>query len=95
VTGRTQQPDRLDDPVGLLRDRPGLAGQEQSGRHLSIDRIALAPPTAGVRVRLIDLDDPHAMLAQIADQGGGIRTGRLDRDHVDLAESPSQSNSCA
>jgi hypothetical protein len=95
VTGCTRQPDRLDDPVGLLRDRPGLAGQEQSGRHLGIDRIALAPPTAGVRVRLIDLDDPHAMLAQIADQGGGIRTGRLDRDHVDSPKARSQSNSCA
>jgi hypothetical protein len=28
------------------------------------------------------------MLAQIADRGGGIRTGRLDRDHLDLPESP-------
>jgi hypothetical protein len=28
------------------------------------------------------------MLAQIADEGGSIGTGRLDRDHVDLAEGP-------
>jgi hypothetical protein len=91
VTGCAQQPDRLDDPVGLLRDRLGLAGQEQSGRHLRIDGIALAPPTASVRVRLIDLDDPHGMLTQIADQGGGIRTGRLDPS----PKARSQSNSCA
>jgi hypothetical protein len=63
VTGRTQQPDRLDDPAALLRNRPGLAGQEQPGRQLGIDRIALAPPPAAVRVRLIDLHDPHPTLA--------------------------------
>ena len=58
-----QQPDRLDDPVGLLRDRFGLAGQEQAGGHLRIDRIALADPPAGMRVRLVDLDDPDVVLA--------------------------------
>jgi hypothetical protein len=39
-----------------------------------------------VRVRLVDLDDPDVALAQIAHERSRIRTGRLDRDDVDLAE---------
>ena len=87
VARGAQQPDRLDDPVGLLRDRLGLAGQEQPGGHLGVDRVALADPTTRVRVRLVDLDDPNVVLAQIAHERRGIGAGRLDRDHVDLAES--------
>jgi transposase len=37
VARYAQQPDRLDDPVGLLGDRLGLAGQQQPGGHLGID----------------------------------------------------------
>ena len=72
VTRCAQQPDRLNDPVGLLRDRLGLAGQEQPGGHLRVDRVALADTTAGVRVRLVDLDDPDPVLAQVAHQRSRI-----------------------
>ena len=80
-----QQPDRLDDPVGPLRDRLGLAGLEQAGGHLRIDRVALADTPARVRVRLVDLDDPDVVLAQVAHERRGIRAGRLNRDDVDLS----------
>ena len=63
VASDAQQPDRLDDPVGLLGDRLGLAGLEQAGGHLGVDRVALADTTAGVRVRLVDLDDRDVVLA--------------------------------
>jgi hypothetical protein len=63
VASCAQQPDRLDDPVGLLRDRGRLPGQREAGGHLGIDRIALAAPAAGVRVRLVDLEHPDAVLA--------------------------------
>ena len=86
VARDAQQPDRLDDPVGLLRDRGRFAGQEQPGGHLRVDRVALADTPAGMRVRLVDLDDPNAVLAQVAHERGGIGAGRLDRDGVDLSE---------
>src|ERR1700733_6859658 len=54
VTSDAQQPDRFHDPIGLLRDGLRLAGLEQAGRQLSVDRIALADPPASVRVRLVD-----------------------------------------
>ena len=82
-----QLPDRFDDPVGLLRDGGGLARQRQPRCQLGVDRVALPAPAAGVRVRLVDLDDPHATAAQIAHQPSRVGAGRLDRDHVELAES--------
>jgi hypothetical protein len=58
-----QQTDRLNDSVGLLRDRFGLAGLEQAGGHLRVDRVALTDPPTGVRVRLVDLDDRDVVFA--------------------------------
>jgi hypothetical protein len=50
----------------LLRNALGLAGLEQPGGHLGIDRIALPDPPAGVCVRLVDLDNRDVVLAEIA-----------------------------
>jgi hypothetical protein len=86
VARYAQQPDRLDDPVGLLRDRLGFARQQQPGGHLRVDRVALADPATIVRVRLVDLDDANVVLAQIAHECCCIRAGRLDRDRIDLSE---------
>ena len=72
VSRGAQQPDRLDDPVGLLGDRLGFAGQEQPGGHLRVDRVALADTAASVRMRLVDLHDTNVVLAQIAHERGGI-----------------------
>ena len=71
-TRDAQQPDRLDDPVGLLGDRLGLAGQEQPSGHLRVDRIALADTATSVCVRLVDLDDTDVVLTEIAHERGGI-----------------------
>ena len=72
VASCAQQPDRLDNPIGLLRDRGRLPRQRESGGHLGVDRIALAAPAAGVRVRLVDLEDPNAVLAQVAHERSGV-----------------------
>jgi hypothetical protein len=82
-----QQPDRFDDPVGLLGHGRRLAGEPQPSGHLGVDRVALAAPAPRVSVRLVDLDDRDAVLAQVARETGRIGAGRLDRDHVDPAES--------
>ena len=75
MSGRAQQPDRLDNPIGLLRNRLGLAGQEEPSGHLGVDRVALADPATRVRVRLVDLYDPDVVLAQITHERRGIGTG--------------------
>ena len=46
VSRGAQQPDRLNDPVGLLWDRLGFAAQEQAGGHLRVDRVALVDTAA-------------------------------------------------
>ena len=63
VASDAQQPDRLDDPIGLFWNSRGLAGQREPGGHLGVDRVALADTPAGMRVRLVDLDDRDAVLA--------------------------------
>jgi len=86
VTRDAQQPDRFDDPVGLLWGCVGLAGLEQSGGDLGVDRVALANAPASVSVGLVDLDDLHVMLAQVAHERYRVGAGRLDRDHIDLSK---------
>ena len=80
-----QLPDRLDDPGRLLRHRGRSAAQRGAGREFGVDRVALAEPLSGVRVRLIDLDDPDRVGDQYPHQPGRIGAGRLDPDPVDLA----------
>ena len=84
VPRHAQHPDRLDDPVGLFRDRFGFAGLEQAGGHLRVDRVALADTPASMRMRLVYLHDPDAVPAQVGHERSCIRSGRLDRDRIDL-----------
>jgi hypothetical protein len=56
-SGHTQLPDRFHDPVRLFRHRGRCAAQCCAGGELGVDRVALAEPLSGMRVRLIDLDD--------------------------------------
>ena len=54
------------------RHRGRLAGQRESGGHLGIDRVALAAPAPRVRVRLVNLEDLDAVLAQVAHERSGV-----------------------
>lgn len=59
VAGDPQHPDHFHDPVGLLRGRGRVAGEQQTGGRLRIGRISLADPPTGVRMRLVDF--PHSI----------------------------------
>jgi hypothetical protein len=54
------------------RARSVMIGFMSPTGHLGIDRIALPAPAAGVRVRLVYLEDPDAVLAQVAHERSGI-----------------------
>lgn len=45
---------------------------------LCIDRVCLAPSTAGCLVRLVDLHHLHALAEQVAGQPGTVRAGAFD-----------------
>jgi PiT family inorganic phosphate transporter len=79
-----QLADRLDDPVGLLGDRAYLAGERPPRGQLGIERIALAQASARVRMGLVDLEHPHPLRAQIANQAGRGALARLDGDQGEL-----------
>jgi len=64
VAGESEVTNRLDDAVGELGDDRGVSGQRLSGGHLGIDWIALAAPSARVRVRPVDLDHRDLARAQ-------------------------------
>jgi hypothetical protein len=84
--GQAQLADGFDDAVGELGDHRRVAGQGVPGGHFGVNRIALAPPTARVRVRLVDLNDGDLARPEVAHQAGGEAAGRFDADDGDRPE---------
>jgi hypothetical protein len=62
--------------------------EDVTRRQLSVDRVGLPAPPAGMRVGLVDLDYHDALANEISGQPGGVGAGRLDSDALDLAERP-------
>jgi len=54
--------------------------------HLGLDRVALAAPTTGARVGLVDLYDLQALAAPVAHESGRVASGRLSAQCADRAK---------
>jgi hypothetical protein len=61
-------------------------GERLAGGHLGVDRVVLAAPTPGVRVRTVDLDDVNASCSQLTNERSRVGAGRLNADQRDRPE---------
>ncbi|HZQ66770.1 MAG TPA: hypothetical protein VFA66_16255 [Gaiellaceae bacterium] len=74
-----QLPDRLDDPGCLLRERGRGATEGGAGGQLRVDRVALAEPLPGMRVRLVDLEDVDPVRRPARSARAGAASGSAPR----------------
>ncbi len=84
VSGHAELADRLDDAGGVGGGCGRFAREHLAGSGLSVDGVVLAATRAQMRVRLVDLDHPTALIDQRPGQSrpegpGGLHTDRGDR----------------
>jgi hypothetical protein len=80
-----QDPDRFDDPVARLGDRPRFAREHRPRRGFGIAGVVLAEMATALAHRPGDLDDPDSLKREEASEAGAIRAGALNTGHLDRA----------
>ena len=86
VAGDAELADRLDDAGGVGGGCGRFAREHLARSGLGVDGVVVAATRAQVRVRLVDLDHPAALVGQRSGQGRTEGSGGLDTDRGDRAE---------
>ena len=85
-SGHAELADGLDDAGGVGGGCGRFAREHFAGSGLGVDGVVLGATRAQMRVRLVDLDHPAALVDQRPGQGRPEGSGGLDTDRCDRAE---------